>query len=105
MFSAYQHSTRLYIRQKYYLKIQKKLLLVKLNKDLPIFIFIIVFWMFLSSFLPEEFWPLIKTLPLRLSFPLESMTDRPRLKMDFHFLDFPENFLLCCKKVYECLRM
>lgn len=36
----------------------------------------------------------MNTLPLRLSFPLPSATDRPRLKMDFHFFDFPENFLL-----------
>lgn len=36
---------------------------------------------------------LMKTLPFRLSFPLES-TERPKLKMDRHFLDFPDSFLL-----------
>lgn len=36
---------------------------------------------------------LMKTLPFRLSFPLES-TERPKLKMDLHFLDFPDSFLL-----------
>lgn len=36
---------------------------------------------------------LMKTLPFRLSFPFES-TDRPKLKMDLHFLDFPDSFLL-----------
>lgn len=40
---------------------------------------------------------LMNTLPFRLSFPFES-TERPRLKMDLHFLDFPENFLLTEKK-------
>lgn len=39
----------------------------------------------------------MNTLPFRLSFPFES-TDRPRLKMDFHFFDFPENFLLANKQ-------
>lgn len=42
----------------------------------------------------------MKTLPLRLSFPFDS-TDRPRLKIDFHFLDFPENFLLTNKRQLE----
>lgn len=37
--------------------------------------------------------PLMNTLPLRLNFPFES-TDLPRLKIDFHLFDFPENFLL-----------
>lgn len=39
----------------------------------------------------------MKTLPLRLSFPFDS-TDLPRLKIDFHFFDFPENFLLTNKR-------
>ena len=40
---------------------------------------------------------LMNTLPFRLSFPFES-TDLPRLKMDFHFFDFPEIFLLADNK-------
>lgn len=36
---------------------------------------------------------LMNTLPLRFSFPFGS-TERPRLKMDRHFFDFPDNFLL-----------
>lgn len=39
----------------------------------------------------------MNTLPLRFSFPFES-TERPRLKMDLHFFDFPDNFLLIEKK-------
>lgn len=45
---------------------------------------------------------LINTLPLRLSFPFDS-TDRPRLKMDFHLFDFPENFLL--KDMRDVMRL
>lgn len=39
----------------------------------------------------------MNTLPFRFSFPFES-TERPRLKMDLHFFDFPDNFLLIEKK-------
>lgn len=39
----------------------------------------------------------MNTLPFRLSFPFES-TERPRLKMDLHLLDFPDNFLLTDKQ-------
>lgn len=41
----------------------------------------------------------MNTLPLRFSFPFES-TERPRLKIDLHFLDFPDNFLLI-QKIYR----
>lgn len=44
--------------------------------------------------LPETFCPRTNTLPLRLSLVLASDPDRPRLKIDFHFLDFVDNFLL-----------
>lgn len=36
----------------------------------------------------------MNTLPFRLSFPFESVADLPRLKIDFHLFDFPDNFLL-----------
>lgn len=44
--------------------------------------------------LPEIFCPRTNTLPLRLSLVLASDPDRPRLKIDFHFLGFVDNFLL-----------
>ena len=47
-----------------------------------------------GSALPDMFCSLINTLPLRFSLPLLSVTDLPRLKMDFHFLDFPDNLRL-----------
>lgn len=43
---------------------------------------------------PDSFCPRTNTLPFRLSFDLDSDPDRPRLNMDFHFLDLVDNFLL-----------
>lgn len=52
---------------------------------------------FLRGHVPVIPGLLMNTLPLRFSFPFES-TERPRLKMDLHFFDFPDNFLLIEKK-------
>lgn len=55
-----------------------------------LFVFVGVLLILCVPVIPDA---LMNTLPFRLSFPFES-TDRPKLKMDFHFFDFPENFLL-----------
>lgn len=52
---------------------------------------------FLLNTVPVIPGALMNTLPFRLSFPFVS-TERPRLKMDLHFLDFPDSFLLTKKK-------
>lgn len=49
-------------------------------------------------FLPESFCALTKTLPFRLSLDFDSEPERPKLNIDFHFLDLVDNFLLEGKK-------
>lgn len=51
-----------------------------------------------SVFLPESFCALTKTLPFRLSLDFDSEPERPKLNIDFHFLDLVDNFLLEGKK-------
>lgn len=45
-------------------------------------------------FLPDNFCALTKTLPFRLSLDFDSEPERPKLNIDFHFLDLVDNFLL-----------
>jgi len=54
-----------------------------------------------SVFLPESFCALTKTLPFRLSLDFDSEPERPRLNIDFHFLDLVDNFLLEEKRAQE----
>lgn len=54
-----------------------------------------------SVFLPESFCALTKTLPFRLSLDFDSEPERPKLNIDFHFLDLVDNFLLEGKRAQE----
>lgn len=47
-----------------------------------------------TVFLPDNFCALTKTLPFLLSLDFDSEPERPKLNIDFHFLDLVDNFLL-----------